>query len=176
MVNAVEVAIYTHIREKIYNFKAKPDGNNIFGSAGEPITFLKDTNNKVLNPAQKPFRVIKQLLSAYTSLGDVVFDVFAGTEQVACAAVGLGLGSVSIKKDPIQVEFLKEFLQKEASDRIDTFASYNECNKCSKVIGAEKDSKVCKGCGKRVHSECALSSSLDGAHFYSEICKNSVVE
>ena len=69
LVNAVEVAVYARIREKICNFKAKPDDNNIFGSAGEPITFLKDTNNKVLNPAQKPFRAIKQLLSAYTSPG-----------------------------------------------------------------------------------------------------------
>ena len=176
LVNAVEVAVYACIREKICNFKAKPDGNNIFGSAGERITFLKDTNNKVMNPAQKPFRAIKQLLGAYTSPSDVVLDVFAGTRQVAHVAVELGLGSVSIEKDPIQVGFLKEFLQKEASDRIDTFASYNECNKCSKVIEAEENSKVCKGCGKRVYGECALSSSLDGAHFCSEICKNSVVE
>ena len=106
----------------------------------------------------------------------LALNVFAGTRQVARAAVELGLGSVSIKKDPIQVGFLKEFLQKEASDRIDTSASYNKCNKCSKVIGAEEDSKVCKGCGKHVHGECALSSSSDGAHFCSEICKNSVVE
>jgi len=146
LVNAVEVAVYACIREKICNFKAKPDGNNIFGSAGKPITFLKDTNNKVLNPAQKPFRVIKQLFGAYTSPGDVVLDVFAGTGQVALTAVELGLGSVFIKKDPIQVGFLKEFLQKEASDRIDTFTSYNECNKCTlaRSLGLKKTARSAK--------------------------------
>jgi hypothetical protein len=40
------------------NFLAKPDGNNVFGSVKEGITFLKDWNNQVLNPAQKPYKAI----------------------------------------------------------------------------------------------------------------------
>lgn len=42
LVNTVEVTVYTWIKEKICNFKAKPDGNNIFSFANELITFLKD--------------------------------------------------------------------------------------------------------------------------------------
>jgi len=47
----MEVTVYAWIREKIYNFKAKPTGNNIFSFTFKQITFLKNTNNKVLNPA-----------------------------------------------------------------------------------------------------------------------------
>jgi len=64
----------------------------------------------------------------------------------------------------------------EAFKKIKTSAFYNECNKCSKVMEASKDYKVCNECGKHVHGKCALASSLKGAHFCSEIYKNSVVK
>jgi len=41
------------------------------------------------------------LLAAYTTLGDIVLNIFAGTGQVACIAVELELSSVSIKNDLI---------------------------------------------------------------------------
>ena len=45
--------------------------------------------------------MIKQLFSAYTSLKDIVLNIFAETGQIACAVVDLGLSFVFIKKDPI---------------------------------------------------------------------------
>ena len=100
--NAVEVAVYARIGDNIQaNLKAKPDGTNIFGSADEAISFLRDQNNKVLNPAQKPYEAIKTLVETYTLPGEYVLDLFAGTGQVTCAACELGFGSVSVEKDPI---------------------------------------------------------------------------
>jgi hypothetical protein len=87
LANTAEVALYVRIGTKMANFLAKPDRNNVFGSVKEGITFLKDWNNQVLNPAQKPYKAIKQLLAVYTTPGEMVLDIFAGTGQVARAAV-----------------------------------------------------------------------------------------
>lgn len=101
----------------------------------------------------------------------MVLDVFAGTGQVARAAVELGFGSVSVDKDPIQMGFLREFLQQASTKGIPSKAVYDTCNKCDRVIGAAESGLTCSSCGKSVHKECAVEGSTDSQSFCSDICK-----
>ncbi|MFO0359707.1 MAG: DNA methyltransferase [Flavobacteriales bacterium] len=173
LVNAVEVAVYARIGDKPLNIKAKADGNNVFGSTDEAITFLKDQNNKPLNPAQKPFQAISQLVETYTVPGEYVLDLFAGTGQVMRAAVELGIGSLSIEKDPLQIGHMKEFLQKASSSNRESLATYSTCNKCDKVIGEEEGALTCHNCGKHMHRACAVPGADNQQQFCSDICENS---
>ena len=175
LANAVEVAVYARIGDKLVNFEAKGDGNNVFGAVDKPIAFLKDLNNKTLNPAQKPFNAIKDLVATYTIPGEFVLDLFAGTGQVAHAAVELGIGSVSVEKDEIQCGFLKEFLQKASTSGIKFTATYRTCNNCDQVIGEGDGGLVCSACGKPMHKACAVQGTNEKEQFCSNICKNSVI-
>ena len=170
--NAVEVAVYARIGTKPVNFESKAEVNNIFGSTNESISFIKDIHNKTLNPAQKPFEAIKQLVQTYCVPGEFVLDLFAGTGQVARAAIELGIGSVSVEKDPTQVAYLKEFLEKAMTSGIVTTATYDKCNKCDQVIGAD-EGLICKVCGKSMHKTCAVKGEADEDLYCSDICKNS---
>ena len=169
------VAVYAHIGEKDCNLSAKAEVNNIFGSTSETITYIKDMNNKTLNSAQKLFGAIKELLQVYTLPGEMVLDLFAETDQVAKAAVELGISSLSVEKDPLQVGVLREFLQKAASSGVPRSAIYQACNRCSKWIGEGQQSMTCKSCGKPMHGECAVQGSSESEHFCSIICKSSVL-
>lgn len=178
-VNAIEVALYIRLGERGFNFKEKPNGNNIFGNMDEGITFLKDQNNQVLNPAQKPAEAIKELLKVYTVPGDTVLDIFSGTGQVARAAVELGRNSVSIDQDPIQCGFLCEFLRNRSHKGVETVASYSTCNYCNKIIGEAEPVHTCKTCQKLVHQSCSTKSDDKEdttTHFCSKICKDSVLD
>lgn len=175
LVNAVEVAVHARIGDKPLNLKAKSDGNNIFGSTEEAITYLKDQNNKILNPAQKPFQAIHQLVETYAVPGEFVLDLFAGTGQVMKAAADLSIGSVSIEKDPLQIGYLKEHLQKATSSNRDSAATYSTCNKCDKIIGEGEGNLTCRNCGKRMHKACAVQGATDEEQFCSDICKNSEI-
>ncbi len=173
--NAIEVAVYARIGDKPINLKAKPDGNNIFGSTDEAITFLKDQHNKILNPAQKPANAIKQLIQTYAVPGEFVLDLFAGTGQVMRAAVDLGIGSVSVERDPLQIGHLKEFLQKASTSNLQSTATYTTCNKCDKVIGEGEGNLTCTSCGKHMHKACAVQSSENQQLYCSDLCKNSAL-
>lgn len=175
LVNAVEVAVYARIGDRQPDLGAKPDGNNVFGSIHEGISFLKDHNNKTLNPAQKPYEAIKTLIETYIIPGEYVLDVFAGSGQCARAASELGIGSVSLDKDPIQMGFLREFLQKASTLGVPSTAVYPECNRCSKVIAQGEGGMTCKFCGKPMHRVCAVQGTVASDHFCSEICKSSVL-
>lgn len=156
LTNAAEVAIYIRLGESGANFSQKEDTNNIFGSTETSICYLKDQNNKNLNPAQKPAAAIKQLLKVFTTPGDTVLDIFAGTGQVARAAVKLGLNSVSVEKDPIQVGFLNEFLDHQVAKGLASNPSTKQCNKCSHLIPEAEEQVSCIGCKKPVHTACSL--------------------
>ena len=173
LVNAVEVAVCARIGDKPVNFKAKPDGCNIFGSQEQNIDFLKDMHNKVLNPAQKPFEAIKTVVETYCAPGEVVLDLFAGTGQVARAAVELGISSVSVDKDEIQIGFLREFLQKASTSDISSTAVYQYCNQCTEVIAEGEGELICSSCSKPMHKKCAVQGNSEKDIYCSIICKNS---
>lgn len=65
--------------------------------AGERIV---DETGKAVHPAQKPLKVMKHLLKAFTEPGDTALDPFMGTGTTLVAALECGCNVIGIEKDP----------------------------------------------------------------------------
>lgn len=72
---------------------------------------LKDENGIKAHPAQKPLKLIRQIILAASNEGDIVFDPFMGTGTTAIAAEALGRKWFGIERDEKYVSLARDRIQ-----------------------------------------------------------------
>ena len=75
------------------------------GKPSYPKTAPRDVlpwqyTGNTLHPTQKPVTALQPLIGAYSAIGDIVLDPFAGSGSTAIAARNMGRSFIAIEKDP----------------------------------------------------------------------------
>lgn len=86
------------------------------GNPPKPRIALRDVldwrfTGDVLHPTQKPVMALLPLIMAYSQIGDIVLDPFAGSGTTAVAAEALGRRYIGIEIDPEYCRIAQERLQ-----------------------------------------------------------------
>jgi DNA modification methylase len=79
------------VTDSTFNFKKHSEMHNVFITTSlRGKERIKDENNHILHPTQKPLSILKKLIEISSNPGDIVLDVFMGTGSTAVAAKELG--------------------------------------------------------------------------------------
>lgn len=170
--NAADLALYARIGTAETYLAALDNPTNIIPATEKRISWINNLAGKPINPAQKPFSVIKSIVELYAKPGGEVMDLFCGTGQVARACVELDISSVSIDRDPEQISLLRTWLHSKQSGDILETTEYPSCYVCDVVMTPSDESVACKKCGKRLHGKCAVKGTADSEYFCSSVCKD----
>ena len=89
------------------------------GDPRKPAIALRDVlewqyTGDELHPTQKPVMAILPLIMAYSEVGDIVLDPFAGSGTTAVAAQALGRRFIGIEIDPEHARAAEERVMREA--------------------------------------------------------------
>ena len=88
------------------------------GNPPKPRIALRDVldwryTGDTLHPTQKPVMAILPLILAYSQVGDIVLDPFAGSGTTAVAAAALGRRYIGIELEPQYARIAEERLKRE---------------------------------------------------------------
>ncbi|MBA3065704.1 site-specific DNA-methyltransferase, partial [bacterium] len=78
---------------------------------------LKDENGIKAHPAQKPLKLIQQVLLTASNKGDLVFDPFMGSGTTAVVAEALGRKWIGIERNEKYVTLSKNRIRKFIDDK-----------------------------------------------------------
>jgi site-specific DNA-methyltransferase (adenine-specific) len=89
------------------------------GDPPKPAVALRDVlewqyTGDELHPTQKPVMAILPLVMAYSAVGDIVLDPFAGSGTTAVAAQALGRRFIGIELEPAYAQVAEERVMREA--------------------------------------------------------------
>jgi adenine-specific DNA-methyltransferase len=89
------------------------------GEPSKPAVALRDVlewqyTGDELHPTQKPVMAILPLIMAYSAVGDIVLDPFAGSGTTAVAAQALGRRFIGIELEPMYAQVATERVMREA--------------------------------------------------------------
>lgn len=99
--NSCELIVCAWNQGHTWNFARQNDMHNFMES---PICMGKERLKAPLHPAQKPLRILKQLIQLATEPGHLILDPFMGVDSSGVAALELGRRFTGIEIDPLYFE------------------------------------------------------------------------
>ena len=92
---------------KIDQVVFNPDTSSRYMSvaANTPL-FLRDDTKALINPCQKPIKVLRHFINLFSNPNDLILDCFAGTCQTLEAAYSLQRSCNSYENDSRQLQFI----------------------------------------------------------------------
>lgn len=129
-----EKSTYTFNHHQMKQFN---DGKQLGSMWAIPATGgqerLKGADGKKLHPTQKPEELLKRIIVASSSTGDVVLDPFLGSGTTAAVAKRLHRHWIGIERDPVYLEAAERRIEQTSAMSLRELARYTSKGKQARI-------------------------------------------
>lgn len=110
---------------------------NAGGKRGVYTHLVNPSDRDGRHPTEKPWRLMAEILSDFTTAGDIVLDPFMGSGTTLVAATKLGRKAIGIERDPAYFDIACERVAK-AHDALGLFKPAAEAWRQSDMLDADQ--------------------------------------